>query len=56
MKEIFIERKESLLRIGIRENDKLVESIVEENKNEPIIGEIYKARVKKYFLLLIQFL
>ncbi|NFG61217.1 Rne/Rng family ribonuclease [Clostridium sp. CMCC3677] len=47
MKEIFIERKESLLRIGIRENEKLVESIVEENKNEPIIGEIYKARVKK---------
>ncbi len=47
MKEIFIERKESLLRIGIRENEKLVESIVEENKNEPIIGEIYKGRVKK---------
>ncbi|AOR22684.1 Rne/Rng family ribonuclease [Clostridium taeniosporum] len=47
MKEIFIERRESLLRIGIRENGKLVESIVEEKKNEPIIGEIYKARVKK---------
>lgn len=47
MKEIFIERRESLLRIGIRENEKLIESIVEENKNEPIIGEIYKGRVKK---------
>ncbi|MBW6408814.1 Rne/Rng family ribonuclease [Clostridium weizhouense] len=46
MKEIFIERKEFLLRIGIRENGKLVESIVEEKKNEPIIGEIYKGRIK----------
>ncbi|SFC30796.1 Rne/Rng family ribonuclease [Clostridium uliginosum] len=46
MKEIFIERREFLLRIGIREDGKLVESIVEEKKNEPIIGEIYKGRVK----------
>lgn len=46
MKEIFIERREQLLRIAIKSNNELVESIVEENKNEPIIGEIYKGRIK----------
>ncbi|OOP72769.1 Rne/Rng family ribonuclease [Clostridium beijerinckii] len=46
MKEIFIERREKLLRIAIKSNNELIESIVEENKNEPIIGEIYKGRIK----------
>ncbi len=46
MKEIFIERREKLLRIAIKSNNELIESIVEEKKNEPIIGEIYKGRVK----------
>jgi len=46
MKEIFIERREKLLRIAIKSNKELIESIVEENKDEPIIGEIYKGRVK----------
>lgn len=46
MKEIFIERRERLLRIAIKSNNELVESIVEENKNGPIIGEIYKGRIK----------
>lgn len=46
MKEIFIERKEKLLRIAVKSNNELIESIVEEQKNEPIIGEIYKGRVK----------
>ena len=46
MKEIFIERREKLLRIAVKYNNELMESIVEEQKNEPIIGEIYKGRVK----------
>lgn len=46
MKEIFIERRERLLRIAIKSNNELVESIVEEIKNGPIIGEIYKGRIK----------
>ena len=36
MKEIFIERSESLLRIAIKENNELVESIVEEKKSGPV--------------------
>ena len=46
MKEIFIERRENILRIAVKVNNELVESIVEEQNDEPIIGEIYKARVK----------
>lgn len=46
MKEIFIERREQLLRIAVKKNNELIESIVEEKKNNPIIGEIYKGRVK----------
>jgi ribonuclease G len=46
MKEIFIERREKLLRIAVKSNKELIESIVEENKDEPIIGEIYKGRIK----------
>ncbi|WP_297418676.1 Rne/Rng family ribonuclease [Clostridium sp.] len=46
MKEIFIERREKILRIAVKSNRELIESIVEENKDEPIIGEIYKGRIK----------
>ena len=46
MKEIFIERREKLLRIALKYNNELIESIVEEKNNEPIIGEIYKGRIK----------
>ncbi|AQR97624.1 Rne/Rng family ribonuclease [Clostridium saccharoperbutylacetonicum] len=46
MKEIFIERREKILRIAIKSNNELIESIVEENNNEPIIGEIYKGKIK----------
>lgn len=46
MKEIFIERRENVLRIAIKVNNELVESIVEEQNDEPIIGEIYKAKIK----------
>ena len=46
MKEIFIERREKLLRIAVKSNNELIESIVEEKNNEPIIGEIYKGRIK----------
>lgn len=46
MKEIFIERRGDLLRIATKWNNELVESIVEEKKNGPIIGEVYKGRVK----------
>ena len=46
MKEIFIERREKLLRIAIKSNNELIESIVEEKNNKPIIGEIYKGRIK----------
>ncbi|HCW54770.1 MAG TPA: ribonuclease [Clostridium sp.] len=46
MKEIFIERRERILRIAVKSNNELIESIVEEKANQPIIGEIYKGRIK----------
>ena len=46
MREILVERRNNTLRIGIKDNGKLSEIIVEEDKNEPVIGELYKARVK----------
>ena len=46
MKEIFIERREKILRIAVKSNNELIESIVEEKNNKPIIGEIYKGRIK----------
>ncbi|MGG7176775.1 ribonuclease E/G [Clostridium paraputrificum] len=46
MKEIFIERRENILRIAIRNNSILQECIVEEESTGPVIGEIYKGRVK----------
>lgn len=46
MKEIFIETREKILRIVVKSNNELIESIVEENNNKPVIGEIYKGRIK----------
>ncbi|WP_294372121.1 Rne/Rng family ribonuclease [uncultured Clostridium sp.] len=46
MKEIFIERREKILRIAVKVNNELIESIVEEQNDQPVIGEIYKAKIK----------
>lgn len=46
MKEIFIERQKELLRIALKENDKLKECFLEEENGEPYPGEIYKGIVK----------
>ena len=46
MREIFVERKEKILRIAIRNKGKLQEVLFEEEKKGPIVGEIYKGRVK----------
>ena len=50
MKEIFVERRENILRIAIKNKGKLQELIVEEEKSGPVIGEIYKGRVKNILL------
>lgn len=46
MKELFIERRERLLRIAIRNRGKLEECYIEEENNEPKQGEIYRGIVK----------
>jgi ribonuclease G len=46
MKELFIERREKLLRIAVRNNDKLEECYIEEENDEPKQGQIYKGIVK----------
>ena len=46
MKEIYIERQEELLRIAIKENNKLKECFIEQEYSGPIPGEIYKGVVK----------
>lgn len=46
MREIFIEKRENLTRIAVKENDELMECLVEEDSIEPQIGEVYKGRVK----------
>ena len=46
MKEIFVERRNNILRIAIRNKGILEECIVEEENQGPLIGEIYKGRVK----------
>lgn len=46
MKELFIERREKLLRIALKENSLLSECFIEEERNEPLPGEIYKGVVK----------
>lgn len=46
MEEIFIERQKNILRIALRENNKLKECFIEEESVEPCSGEIYKGVVK----------
>ncbi|GAA0718667.1 ribonuclease E/G [Clostridium malenominatum] len=46
MKEIFVERNGSVLRIAIKKNNKLKECFIEEDSKEPFPGEIYKGIVK----------
>lgn len=47
MREIFIERRDELLRVAIKNNGEIEGFLIEESTNEPLSGEIYKARVKK---------
>lgn len=47
MKEVFIERRDKVLRVAIKENSKLSECYIEESTDEPSAGEIYKAIVRK---------
>lgn len=47
MKDIYIERREKLLRVGIKENNILKKCYIEEEEEGPVQGEIYKAVVKK---------
>ena len=47
MKEIFIEQREKTLRVAIKENGNLSECYIEEVSEEPTVGEIYKAVVRK---------
>ncbi|EKY22263.1 ribonuclease E/G [Clostridium celatum] len=46
MREVFVEKRQNLLRIALKENDELVECFAHEDSTSPQIGEIYKARVK----------
>lgn len=46
MKEIYIEKRNELRRIAIKEDNVLKECFIEEEINEPLPGEIYKGRVK----------
>lgn len=46
MREIYIERRENLLRIAIKERDCLKECFIEEEIFEPLPGELYKGVVK----------
>jgi len=46
VKEIFIERDKKLLRIAVKENEKLKDCYVEEEDKKPKVGEIYKGIVK----------
>ncbi|MGG5462772.1 Rne/Rng family ribonuclease [Clostridium sp. B9] len=47
MRDIFVERRENLLRVAIKENNLLSECYIEEESLEPIPGEIYKGIVKR---------
>ncbi|GFZ31153.1 ribonuclease [Clostridium zeae] len=46
MRELFIERREKIFRIAIKEKGSLTECFVEEENNEPLPGEVYKGNVK----------
>jgi ribonuclease G len=46
MKEVFIERRETLLRIAIKDSGKLVDCFMEEDTKGAVSGQIYKGIVK----------
>lgn len=46
LEEVYIERERGILRIALREEGKLKECFIEEEKEEPSPGEIYKGVVK----------
>lgn len=46
MKEIFIERTSEILRIAVKENNVLMECLMEEANDNPFPGQIYKGIVK----------
>lgn len=46
MKEIFIQRENSLLKIAVKDNGLLTECFVSEHSVNPCIGEIYKGKIK----------
>lgn len=46
LKEIFIERRREILRVAIKNNDRLSDCFIEEEKHGPFPGQIYKAVVK----------
>lgn len=46
MREIFIERRDKLLRIAIKDKNILEKCFIEEDTGEPLPGEIYKGVVK----------
>ena len=41
MREIFVEKREELIRIAVKENDELVECLVEEKTIEPQYNSSY---------------
>lgn len=47
MRDIYVERRENLLRVAIKENNLLSECYIEEESLEPVQGEIYKGIVKR---------
>lgn len=47
MNDIYVERREKNLRVAIKENDILKECYIDEEKEGPSLGNIYKGVVKK---------
>ncbi|MGL5764331.1 MAG: ribonuclease E/G [Sarcina sp.] len=47
MREIFIERREKILRVAIKDNNELSEFYIEEDSKRPVTGELYKGIVRR---------
>lgn len=47
MRDIYVERRENLLRVAVKNNNLLNECYIEEESLEPVQGEIYKGVVKR---------
>lgn len=47
MKDIYVERRENLLRVAVKNNNILNECYIEEESLEPVQGEIYKGVIKR---------